>query len=87
MALRSAAQESAPRSEPVATFEASINDYLAMHRRLEKITGPITLNSSVESINRSIQALAEASRVERPNAAQGQVFTPALVRRPDRGTR
>lgn len=73
------AQESAQSSESVAAFVTSINDYVAMHRRLEKMTGPITLDSSVDSINRSIQALAAAIRVERPYATQGALFTPALA--------
>lgn len=74
------AQESVSSSQPVATFVASINDYVAMHRRLEKISGPITLGSSVESINRSIEALAAAIRIERSQALQGDLFTPALAR-------
>ena len=53
-------------------------DYAAMHHRLELIVGPITLDRSVESINRSIQALAASIRAERPDARQGDLFTRAL---------
>jgi hypothetical protein len=63
-----------------AAFIAATNDYVAMHRRLEKLVGPITLNSSVEQINRTIEVLAMAIRSERPDAKQGDLFTLALAR-------
>ena len=65
-------------SEPAIQFNAAVTDYVKMHRRLERLVGPITLNSSVDSINRSMQALANAIRVERSHALQGDFFTPAL---------
>jgi len=75
-----AAQSQQPPTVAVANFESAINDYSRMHRRLEKLVGEITINSSVASINRSMQALAAAIRVERSNAQQGDLFTPALAR-------
>lgn len=75
-----AAQPLQPASQAETAFAAAIDDYVAMHRRLEMLAGPITLDSPIESINRSIQALAAAIRVERREAAQGDLFTPALGR-------
>ncbi|HEX6162493.1 MAG TPA: hypothetical protein VFZ31_03950 [Vicinamibacterales bacterium] len=66
-------------SEPAIRFNAAVADYANMHRRLERLVGPITLNSTTESINRSMQALANAIRVERSHAQQGDLFTPALA--------
>jgi hypothetical protein len=74
------AQTVTPVSPEVAAFTAAARQYVDMHRRLEQLVGPITLNSSVESINRSMQALATAIRAERPDAKQGDLFTPALGR-------
>jgi hypothetical protein len=68
-----------PESQAIEGFNAATSDYVAMHRRLEKLVGPITLNSSVESINRSIQGLAAAVRVERAQAQQGDLFTPPVA--------
>lgn len=66
-------------SPAVAEFKVATRNYVAMHRRLERIAGPITLNSSVESIDRSMQALATAIRAERTTAKQGDLFTAALA--------
>jgi hypothetical protein len=68
-----------PESTSIADFNAAIQEYVAMHRRLEKLVGPITLNSTVESINRSVQALAAAIRVERSTARQGDLLTTAIA--------
>ena len=69
-----------PLSSPaVDAFVAATHDYVRMHRRLERITGPIELNSTPDSINRAMQALAAAIRAERPDAHQGDLFTPAVA--------
>jgi hypothetical protein len=72
--------QSITQPSPVDNFVAATRDYVAMHRRLEQVVGPITLSSSAEQINRSVQALAAAIRSERPGAQQGELFTPALGR-------
>ena len=66
-------------SEPAIRFNAATADYARMHRRLERLVAPITLSSPIDSINRSIQALANGIRVERSHARQGDLFTPALA--------
>lgn len=71
--------QSATESPAMLAFNRAVDDYVAMHRRLEKLVGPITLNSSVDAINQSITALASAIRVERAHAQQGDLFTPAVA--------
>ena len=78
-AVTATAQIPPPVSPAVATFVDATNDYAAMHRRLERITGPIELNSTTDAINRAIGALAIAIRAERRDARQGDLFTPALA--------
>ena len=68
-----------PESKAIADFNAATRDYAAMHHRLETLVGPITADSTVESINRSMQALATAIRVERAKAQQGDLFGPELA--------
>ena len=66
-------------SEPVRAFMAATHEYAVMHRRLDQQIGPIDINMPIASINRIIQELAAAIRAERPTAARGDFFTPALA--------
>ena len=66
-------------SPAVRAFNAATRDYASMHRRLEQQIGSIQLNTPIETINRLIEELAVAIRVERPDAKQGDFFTPALA--------
>jgi hypothetical protein len=50
-----------------------------MHRRLESQIGVIHLNITVAELNRIMQELNVAIRVERPDAKQGDFFTPELA--------
>jgi hypothetical protein len=74
----SSAQDST--SDPARAFMAATRDYAEMHRRLERQIGPIEITTSIDQINRIIQQLAAAIRAERPDAKQGDFFTPALAR-------
>ena len=66
-------------SRSVAAFERSTRDYASLHQRLEEPIGSIRLGMSVEEVNRHIQQLAAALRVERAGAQAGEFFTPALA--------
>ncbi len=66
-------------SQAVAAFEQSTRDYATLHRRLEEPIGAIRLGMSAAAINRHIQLLATAIRVERADAQAGAFFTPALA--------
>jgi hypothetical protein len=71
--------QSIPQSRAVDAFTVATREYAEMHRRLERALAPAEVNSSVESINRTVAALAAAIRAERPDARQGDFFTLALA--------
>jgi hypothetical protein len=74
------AQPLAPDTPAVQAFASATREYVQMHRRLESQVGAIHLNITVAELNRIIQELAAAIRAERPDAKQGDFFTPALSR-------
>lgn len=65
---------------PTLTFVAATREYAAAHRRLEQQIGPIQITDRPETIRYAIDAMAAAIRAERPDARQGDLFTPALAR-------
>jgi hypothetical protein len=67
-------------SEPARAFVAATREYAQMHRRLEQQIGPIEITTPIDEINRFIKRLAVAVRAERPDAKQGDLFTPPLAR-------
>ena len=74
------AQPLVPETPAVQAFESATRDYVRMHRRLESQVGVIHLNITVAELNRIMEELAAAIRAERPDAKQGDFFTPALAR-------
>ena len=78
-ATQAFAQTPDPGTQAVQAFERATRDYVQMHRRLEAQIGAIHLNITVAELNRIIQELAVAIRAERPDAKQGDFFTPALA--------
>lgn len=64
---------------PMRAFVASVNDYVSMHRRIERTIGQIELNSTPQSINRFIEQMAAAVRAERLDAQQGDLFSSAAA--------
>jgi hypothetical protein len=74
------AQPLVPETPAVQAFESATRDYVRIHRRLESQVGAIHLNITVAELNRIIEELAAAIRAERPDAKQGDFFTPALAR-------
>ena len=76
-----AAVASAQVPEPLGSliaFNKATQDYVLMHRRLERQVGRIELSTPNQEINRKIQQLAAGIRAERPDAKQGDLFTPQL---------
>lgn len=76
---QASAQSVPPYSEPVTAFIAATDDYVKMHRRLEQHVGTFDISTPIDSINRLIEQLAAAIRAERPHAAQGDLFAPAVA--------
>jgi len=79
-AVTAYAQSPMPATPAVQAFESVTRDYVQMHRRLESQIGAIHLNITVAELNRVIHELNAAIRAERPDATQGDFFTPALAR-------
>ena len=64
---------------PTLTFMAATREYAVAHRRVEQEIGPIQITDRPETIRQAIEAMAAAMRAERPEARQGDLFTPALA--------
>jgi len=79
-AATATAQPLGPETPAVQAFASATREYVQMHRRLESQVGAMHLNITVAELNRMIQELAAAIRAERPDAKQGDFFTPALAR-------
>jgi hypothetical protein len=82
LALMSApawAQQPAPANDAVAAFTVATHEYAVMHRRLEQQLGPMVITANPEEIYRAIERMAAAMKAVRPNARQGDYFTPALA--------
>jgi hypothetical protein len=73
------AQPVASADEALAAFAAATRDYAQLHRRVEQQLGPVDINARPEAIARAIELMAAAMREARPQARQGDFFTPALV--------
>jgi hypothetical protein len=73
------AQPAAEVSPAVAAFTAATNDYARMHRRLERQLPPLVINADPETIRHAVEAMANAIRVARSDAKQGDFFTPELA--------
>jgi hypothetical protein len=61
------------------TFLQRVDDYVALHRRLEGPPPREVVTSDVESLFASRRSLAAAIRAERADACQGDIFTPAMA--------
>jgi hypothetical protein len=73
------AQRQAPDNLAVQQFTQATRDYAWLHRRLENTLEPMEVTADPAAIHRAIQELAAAIRAARPDAAQGDLFTPALA--------
>jgi hypothetical protein len=64
----------------LGAFHNRIEDYLALHRRLEGPLPELRPTTDPFKIYLSRQLLANAIRKARPNARQGDIFTPDVAR-------
>lgn len=77
-----AAQDSAPAVNPraavLADFQKRIDDYMALHKKVEK--GPAEQKETKDpaDIRRAQTLLAERIRTARTDAKQGDIFTPEI---------
>lgn len=68
----------AASSAAPAEFEARVKEYLALHRKLETQLPKLPVQASPEQIDKNQRALGELLRSARPNARQGEFFTPEM---------
>lgn len=78
-AATAVAQSPQPADDAIQEFVTATREYAWMHRRLEHALPPLTPTTVPETIGRGILELAAAIRAERPDAGQGDLFTPALA--------
>lgn len=68
-------------SDPMRqTFLQRVDDYVALHRRVEAPLPPEVVTADVEAIFGRRNALAAAIRTARPEARQGDIFAPSTAR-------
>jgi hypothetical protein len=64
----------------VAAFEARVAAYVELHRRLEGPLPTLGISDDLDKVHAAMAALARQVRDARPNARQGDVFSPDVSR-------
>jgi hypothetical protein len=62
-------------------FKKRVDQYVELHKRLEKDVPPLKKKEDPAKIQASQEALAKAIRAERATAKQGEIFTPEIADR------
>src|SRR6185295_15106296 len=75
----SAAQQAAPQPPAVREFLKRVDDYVALHRRLELALPPLKEADDPGHIEKRCKALAAAIRKARPDAKQGDIFVESVI--------
>lgn len=77
-AAQSAAPKTNPDAEVLVDFKKRIDDYMALHNKLEKQVPPMKETSDPAKIAASQKMLAMKIREARKTAKQGDIFTPEI---------
>jgi len=64
----------------LADFDAHVNRYVTLHRRLERSLPPEQMFDDPEDMYAAVEALRVALIEARPGAQAGNIFTPAVAR-------
>jgi hypothetical protein len=67
-----------PDAQILMDFKKRVDDYLALHNKLEKQVPPMKETKDAAKINESQDALAEKIRAARKEAKPGEIFTPEI---------
>lgn len=67
-----------PDAQVLMDFKKRVDDYLALHNKLEKQVPPMKETKDAAKISESQDALAEKIRVARKQAKPGEIFTPEI---------
>lgn len=65
--------------EAVQQFQQAVDDYVLMHRYLERQLPAMKVTADTETLRQSIAAMAAAVRMARAGAKQGDLFSPAVA--------
>lgn len=63
----------------LATYNARIADYVALHKRLEGPLPPQQISSDMRVVRKAMDALAKEIRAARRGARRGDIFTPEVA--------
>lgn len=74
-----AAQTSAEREEMRRVFLQRIDEYVALHRHLERLLPPEVVSSDLQALFAPRMALGREIRKARRGARQGDIFTPGVA--------
>jgi hypothetical protein len=77
-AAQSAPPKTNPDAELLVDFKKRIDDYMALHNKLEKQAPPLKETKEPAKIKASQDALAMKIREARKTAKQGDIFTPEI---------
>ena len=67
-----------PENSAVLAFQRAADDYVFLHRRLERRVEPVEVTANPETLEKMIEEMATAVSVARAEARQGDLFTPAV---------
>ena len=59
----------------LTAFDQSVQDYMAVHRRLARRTPPLQVTADPARIRMAVDSLGHAIRLERSGARRGDIFT------------
>jgi len=71
--------DAASDERALAAFEVAVEDYMVLHRRLERAWPPALFLADPEQAESAAEALRAALRDARPQAVQGGLFTPDVA--------
>jgi len=69
-----------PATDPMRHFLQRVDEYVALHRRLEVCLPPEVVTADLDALFAPRVALGAAIRESRAEARQGEIFTPAMAR-------
>jgi len=69
----------AEQARAIAAFENAVEEYVALHRRLERAWPPLSFFADPEQAEMAAEALRTALRDARPMAGRGNLFAPAVA--------
>jgi len=69
-----------PDAQLQQDFKKHVDDYVQLHKRLEKQAPPLKKKEDQAKIAASQEALAKSIRAERATTKQGEIFTPEIAK-------